>query len=194
MVPIVTLGSLLCTDVTPFSSFCFNTRVPAYSWRCNSVPDGGSSPRHRVSLTPQPRGFPLFSQEVGQIWRSSSPGGHVWLAAHPTQKNHPALNLHSLHFLGAGDLGTESSTPRPGFLPPVPVHATCASCAAGRGLRRCPSTARCCSHVVSWQPRLERDGRDRDRAAAAAGAAWLWGFPIHSPNATLMGFAGAEYL
>ena len=134
MVPIVTLGSLLCTDVTPFSSFCFNTRVPAYSWRCNSAPDGGSSPRHRVSLTPQPRGFPLFSQEVGQIWRSSTPGGRVWLAAHPTQKNHPALNLHPLHFLGVGDLGTESTTPRPCFLPPVPVHGTCARCAAGRGL------------------------------------------------------------
>lgn len=98
MVPIVTLGSLLCTDVTPFSSFCFNTRVPAYSWRCNSAPAGGSSPRHPGSFTPQPRGFPLFSQKVGQIWRSSTPGSHAWLAAYRTQKTptQPSTSIHCL--------------------------------------------------------------------------------------------------
>lgn len=103
----------------------------------------------------------------------------------PLRKTHPALNLHFLPFLGLGGLGTESSTPRPCFLPPVPGVLE----GKGRG-----DALQQQSHVLSWQPRPERDGRDRDGAAAAAGAAWLWGFPIHSPNATLMGFAGAEYL
>lgn len=59
---------------------------------------------------------------------------YPWLLAHPTQKTHPALNLHSLHFPGVADLGTESCTPC--FHPPAPDHATCAGVLQGEGEAR----------------------------------------------------------
>lgn len=42
--------------------------------------------------------------------------------------------------------------------------------------------------------RAAHEGGDRRALLLQHRAVWLWGLQIHSPNATLMGFAGTEYL
>lgn len=58
------------------------------------------------------------------------------------------------------------------------------------GSTRCQGNRGFCAGA-GW---AAHEGGDRRALLLQHHAAWLWGLQIHSPNATLMGFASTEYL
>lgn len=147
MVPIVTFGSLLCTDVTPFSSFCFNTRIAAYSWRCNSAHAAGwrEQPMRPRQPDSAAKGLPFVL---------------------PLQKAPSPQPPRPWHFGEAGRFGSESSSPCPPSLWLFPG----ATGAGARPRRQCSQ-----QHTVPGQQRVlcwsrmgsTRGGGPESTAAAA---------------------------